>query len=79
MNLSAHQLRSLERSWSYRESPPTVARLLRASWRTYLIQVVLLGGVAAFGIGADGSLEASLLGASSSDAFGEISSGTRLP
>ena len=48
MNLSQYQLRALKRSWSYRESPPTIARLLRASWKTYLIQVLLLGGVASF-------------------------------
>lgn len=48
VKLSAYQIRALKRSLAQREVGPSVARSLAASWRTYLIQVCLLGGLSAF-------------------------------
>jgi hypothetical protein len=48
VKLSAYQVRALQRSLRQREAGPSVARSFIASWKTYLIQLCLLGGVSAF-------------------------------
>ena len=48
MQLSDYQVRALQRSLQQRESGPSITRSFRAAWKTYLMQMVFLGGLAAF-------------------------------